>query len=594
MKLELNSPQLREVTEIPIKKITSPPDNDDSFKTDIYVFNDYEYNSFRLIDNNEPVSEFYINDEEVKIKPSNNNDNTYEFKSDKPIFIQCFSEVRIKLVIAGKIYISDSISVMVTNNSNNKNIIKMIEYICDYGEDYLYGNYINPAEINENKNLSIKSKFEFLDEILSIYEKFFSYFQNSPKTKLISGEVIGKFHKLNIISPQTIQYIASHPEELYEVDFYTGINYGQRHFQPENTLVSNGKYSCNIYENRIITGFISTVILELENSKKNIKNNNIHIIGDYFESKKIIDSFIKRSSDEYINKIDRYIESFQILWFRYKEILNSDDIYIDSIPEYTDTFRLVTPYSAIYQKIYEWFHYYCMDNSEKNQTLLSFTSTSKIYEYYCLIKLITTIRENLGCTFIAEKTERFNYDGGYKYYSNTYCNNTFFFKSREGIDITLYFQPVIYGDGNSRHGIGLYRSRSANFCNTKKGGNTYTPDYLIKVTHDGRSKYVIIDAKYSSVQTVENNRLMELVYKYLFSVSPLSNDDIVEGLLIFCGKDSPEKIPPNMHDVSEKMQKSVTPFSYIVNLSTDMSYNKSNTDASYDEIIKDIFSRILS
>ena len=300
MKLELNSPLLKETTEIHMREeeLLSFQEYDDPLKTNIYVFNDYEYNSFRLVDSNGYISEFYINDEAIQIKQSDDSCDIYEFKCDKSlkedkrIFLQCFGVVRIKVVISGKVYVSDSISVMVTNNNHNKNVIEMINYIYDKGEEYLYENYISLDEIGESGNMTIESKFRFLDEVIEIYEQFFPYFQSSPKTKSVVGETIGKFHKLNNVSPKTIQYIASHPEELYEVNFNTGINYGKRHFQPENTLISSTSYSYDVYENRIITGFISTIISELENSKEDIRNNitnkDIHIVGDYFESKKYI------------------------------------------------------------------------------------------------------------------------------------------------------------------------------------------------------------------------------------------------------------------------------------------------------------------
>lgn len=598
MKLLLKS-QNHGSVEIPMKEeeTLSFQENDDPLATSIYVYNDDEYNYFTLIDSNEYVSDFYINDEAVHMERIDNSRNTYEFKCDKTadksakddkrIFMQCFGVVQIKAVISGKMYVSDSISIMVTYNSHNKNVIEMINYIYDKGEEYLYENYISLDEIGETGNMTIESKFRFLDEVIEIYEQFFPYFQSSPKTKSIIGETVGKFHKLNTVSPKTIQYIASHPEELYEVDFNTGINYGKRHFQPENTLISSTAYTCDVYENRVMTGFISTLISELETSKEDVRNtsytDDVYRYGQYFESKKFIYRFRKKSSYEYIRKIDEYIEHFQMLWFRYRKIFSAEDMYIDYLPEYTDTFRMVTPYRAVYQKIYEWFQY-GGHSSAKSQLLLSFISTSKIYEYYCLIKLIVTIREEMNCTFIEEKTERFQYSET-KYYSNTYCNNTFFFRSSDGSEITLYFQPVIYGITTlSRHGIELYRNRFASLSSANKG-NTYTPDYLIKVNKDGVSKYVIMDAKFSSMQTVENDRLIELVYKYLFSISTLEDKDSIEGMLVLCGKDSPENKIYNLHDISESMNKYVTPFSYIVNLS--------GADTNDNKVITDILSQLL-
>lgn len=599
MKLILKS-QGHKPVEIPMREEETVvfQENEDPLSSNIYVYNDFEYTGFTLADRKEYVSEFYINDEKIKTECINSTKNEYEFrcervtdkglKEDRRIFYQCFGVVQIKIVISGRNYISDSISIMVTNNSHNKNVIKMIRYINDKGDDYLYEDYINPDDVKDNSNMNIESKFRFLDEVTEIYERFFPYFQNSPKTRPVTGENIGAFHKLNSVSPKTIQYIVSHPEELYEVDYNTGITYGKRYFQPKNTLISNTVYTKNVYENRVLVSFLSTIIDDLEKSRKEMQENphtaDIHIEGQYFESKKYIYNPENKSSEDYIGEIDEYIEKFQMLWYMYRKVFSADDMYVDFLPEYTDTFRLVTPYRAVYNVIYRWFKY-GGHSTAKSQLLLNFVSTSKIYEYYCLMKLISAIHEDMDCVLVEEKTNRFEYRDT-KYYLNTYCNNTFVFRSRNGIDITLYFQPVIYGqiDYDRPNEIMLYRNRQASLISGNTG-NTYTPDYIIKVSKDGISKYVIIDAKFSSMKKVENDRLMELIYKYLFSVSTVDDGDRIEGMLVLCGKDSNENCISNLHDISENMNKHVTPFSYIVNLS--------GADTSDNKVIKDILSQLM-
>lgn len=599
MKLLLKS-QNHGSVEIPMReeKSVAFQENDDPLSSNIYVYNDYEYTGFSLMDRSGYVSEFYINDELINTERTDNIRNTYEFrcekvsdkgiKDDKRIFLQCFGVVQIKAVISGKVYVSDSISIMVTYNSQNENVIRMIRYISEKGEDYLYEDYMNPGNIRDNSNMNIESKFRFLDEVTEIYERFFPYFQNSPKTRHITGENVGEFHKLDSVSPKTIQYIASHPEELYEVDYDTGIMYGKRYFQPKNTLISNTVYTKNVYENRVIVSFLNTIIDDLEKSRKDMKENpyteDIHIEGQYFESKKYIYNLENKSSEEYIEEIDEYIEKFQMLWYMYRKIFGTDDMYIDYMPEYTDTFRLVTPYRAVYNIIYRWFQY-GGHSAAKSQLLLSFVSTSKIYEYYCLMKLISAIHDDMDCILVEEKTNRFEYHDT-KYYLNTCCNNTFVFRSRDGSEITLYFQPVIYGkiDYDRPNDIMLYRNRLTSMISGNKG-NTYTPDYLIKVTKNGSSKYVIIDAKFSSMQKVESDRLIELIYKYLFSVSALEENDSIEGLMVLCGKDSNENSISNLHDISEGLGKYVTPFAYIVNLS--------GADTSDNKVITDILSQLM-
>ena len=559
----------------------------------IYVFNDYDYTSFTLRGSIDYVSDFCINDEAVPIKRSVTGKNDYQFifeksteknsKDYKKIFMQCFGIVQIKVRISGDYYVSDSISIMVTDNTQYKNIIRMIDYIYDKGNDYLYEDYVSFDSTDSNDDIKIESKLRFIEEVIEIYEHFSGYFENSPKTRAVAGEVVGKFYKLDSVTPKTIQYIASHPEELYEVDFNTGIEYGNRHFQPENTLVSSTVCTSDVYENRVITGFLYTLISRLEELKDYVSEDNAYRKGNYIESTKYIYRFRTMS-------IEECMERLQILLYRYQKIFGVNEMYIDFLPEYTNTFRLVMPYRTVYQKIYEW----CQDeghSTAKSQLLQSFISTRKttsiIYEYYCLIKMLVTIREEMKCTMIESRTERYEYKKTGSMYQNTYCNNTFFFRGNDGSEITLYFQPVIYGEiaPPRPNEIMLYRNRYASMTSGNKG-NIYTPDYLLKITRDGKSRYVIMDAKFSSMQVAENERLVELVYKYLFSVSPLEEEDKIAGLYVLCGRDTNKNQMCNLHDVSEKLNKTVNPFAYIINLS--------GADTTDNKVIKDAFSELFT
>ena len=321
--------------------------------------------------------------------------------------------------------------------------------------------------------------------------------------------------------------------------------------------------------------------MALENMKYDENEDNVYRKGNYIESTKYIYRMHTMSVEE-------CKERLQILLFRYRKMLGVNDIYMDFLPEYTDTFRLVVPYRAVYQKIYEWYqdegH-----STAKSQLLQSFISTRKttsiIYEYYCLIKMLVTIREEMNCTLVEYKTERFEYKKTGSLYQNTYCNNTFFFTGNDGSEITLYFQPVIYGDISCPrpNDIMLYRNRSISMAGGNKG-NIYTPDYLLKISRDGSSRYIIMDAKFSSMQTVENELLAELVYKYLFSVSEIEDKDSIDGMIILCGKDAPKNQLCNLHDISAKMNKSVKPFSYIMDLS--------GADTGDNAVIKDMFSQL--
>ena len=527
-------------------------ETENPFSSTVYIYNDDIY-TFSLIDSKAYVTEFHINDETVPVTRNDGFKNSYTFgeEYERP-FMQCFGVVQIKIIISGRAYISDSISIMVTDNSLNRNILHMIDYIYEKGEEYLYETYTTQDDSRKSKNITMEAKFQLLDRIIEVYENFYDCFAESPQTDIVCSEYVGEFHRLDRISPRTMQYIASHPEELYAVDCNTGIYYNKRHFQPRNTLISGMLQTKNTYENRVVLGFISAIISGLEKAEEDLREipNDSNVIKKegYIESKVYIYRMNRKSVDDYIRKLDGYIMRFQILYADYRKIFDISGIRMDVIPEYTDTFRLSVPYNAVYIKICEWFHYGGNDFTG-NQLFQSFISTSIIYEYFCLIKLLVTIKEDICCIPVEEKTMRFVYTET-KHYSNTRYNNTFSFISSGGHEITLYFQPVIYGrvTGGRPNNITLYRNRYASFGNCI--GHTYTPDYLLRVKKDGFSRYVVMDAKFSSQKKVESERLTELVYKYLFSLSPLEDTDEISGLVVFCGKDAGLNRLSNLHDIS--------------------------------------------
>ena len=106
----------------------------------------------------------------------------------------------------------------------------------------------------------------------------------------------------------------------------------------------------------------------------------------------------------------------------------------------------------------------------------------------------------------------------------------------------LYYQPVIFDtDQRSVNGIGLYRNNSisvyaGNEDDCRQGGHYYVPDFLIKIEENGDSRYMIVDAKFSDYSSVRRYYVKDLVFKYLFSISPIEENELVCGLCIMYGK----------------------------------------------------------
>lgn len=541
------------------------------------VYNDDDY--YFLI---EGISIFpskvYINDEifDVAILYSENKKLSFKIKDNDKPFLHSFGAVKIEMDIDAQTYVSDSIVVMVSNTDINNGIINMVQYIYDNYEQYLYGehkySYVSTG-IKKSNIISIEAKIACLNEILNVYKEAYHYLKINPYSKLEKTESVDVFDKLQTISSSTIRYIVTHTDELVAVGYNTGIRYDRKYYQPNKTLIEHNSYSFDIYENQVVVGFLSTLVDEINRMIKNIQEyscmqNKEIVRKGYIDSMYQIFSKSIKKITGYIQKLTVLNDEFHKMYFYYVKIFDIMGIKISNMPMFTPVFRSINVYRHIYNAIYNWFSCGNYD-LRKEDLLLSFISTSKIYEYYCLVKLLYYLDKYSDFNFIEAK--RLTYINN-NYYSDTRYNNCFVF-ARDGVRITFYFQPVIYGDSFAVNGIDLYRSTSSNSrIGNKNKGKTYNPDYLLKIDFNDHAEYLIMDAKFSNPNNIKNYQLQELVYKYLFSISTLEKQDLIKGLYIICGKTSNNDEESIVHDIARLMHKKVNPFAEILVM------NGTNTD----------------
>lgn len=532
------------------------------------VFNDKSY--LFVLSGALLPSKVFINDEAYSTELYTKIPDGLIFKlkdCDRP-FLQSFGAIRIELVLDGEQYYSKSIGVMVSNTDVNDSVLNMIQYIYDNCENYLYEEHKYSSilsGIKENETVSLEAKIAFLQQTIKVYRQSYQYLKTNPYSKLEKTEMVDSFGKLQSISQRTIQYITNNIDELSPVNYNTGIRFNNQYYQPNRTLVECASYSYEVYENRIIIGFLKTLVSEI----------NIIIKGllerTYLKSKAPVDGYIDSIYQIFsrsIKRINGYIEElrslrgeYQQLYYFYSKLFGFSADIVRTLPVFTSVFRSINAYRQIYTVIRSWFSAGNYDLG-KDELLLSFISTSKIYEYYCLIKMLYYIDHNTDMKLI--ESGRVAYSVKNHLYNDTKYNNTFIFEN-EKKKLTLYFQPEIYDDDKAFNGLSLFRNTSSSAeKESNKTGRTYTPDYVIKVDHNGRSDYIIADAKFSTPGNIRYFQIQELVYKYLFSISALNNNSRIIGLYILCGKTLGDDRSDIIHDFAAKIGRSVSPFAKIL------------------------------
>ena len=554
------------------------------------VYNDKIY-SFLLSGATSMPSKVYVNDEAYDTEFCGGEADGIRFSlkgCDRP-FLQSFGAIKIELWMNGKQYYSKSIAVMVSDSEINNGVINMIDYIYENCENYLYEEHKYStilSGIKSNETISLEAKIAFLEQTIEIYKKSYHYLKTNPYCKLEKTEAVDSFDKLQSISQRTIRYITNHIDELSVVNYDTGIRFNNQYYQPNRVLVERNSYSYDVYENRIIVGFLKTLVSEINVTIKSLlektylKNKSSAQDGYIDSMYQIFSRSIKRING-YIESLKSLHNEYQQLYYFYTRLFNISTDTVRNIPIFTPVFRSINAYRQIYTVIHNWFSIGNYDLG-KDELLLSFISTSKIYEYYCLIKMLCHITQNTDYDLIESK--HISYRVNNSYYIDTKYNNTFVF-DKGSIKLTLYFQPVVYGDSRAYNGLDLFRNTSTNAKKENSNrGKTYTPDYIIKVEYNGTADYIILDAKFSTPENIRFHQLQELVYKYLFSISTLNKTDHIKGLYILCGKQLGNDEEDIIHDLAQKIGRSVSPFADILVINGVKTDDYSMTSMIFDKV----------
>lgn len=144
-------------------------------------------------------------------------------------------------------------------------------------------------------------------------------------------------------------------------------------------------------------------------------------------------------------------------------------------------------------------------------------SLDKLYEYYCLARLLNFIDVN---EYLPDREKDINYN--YKTENELFENEEFlyntFYRKKNDLKLTLYFQPVIYGN-HYENEIGLLRTSGYDGMYTpfNKTGNYYSPDFVLKIS-GVKDAYLILDSKFQTRNTILKGHMEEVISKYFIQI----------------------------------------------------------------------------
>ena len=482
------------------------------------------------------------------------------------IFRDCYGYVQIAIECAwgqdnNLEFYTDYIGVMLRSSKTNDALQKMAEYVYKMHQHFMWKRNMLPSglvQLSQSEEKSLDAQVELIKLVIRVFEHNISFFKTNPYTKADYSYQIADYSKLRQITHKTSQYIAQHPDELAPADIFTGIVYQHQDYYPRKTLVLNTEQRRNNYENRAILGFLHSVVITVADISKRISNylqiqqDTSPTVDGYISSTVFILQTSRHRLENKHMEIMRLQSLLHDLYLTYKSFFPIDDTPLVNIPDATAVFRTSSQYRQIYDVMVKWFAFGCYDFSGE-YFLLPLLVNHQLYEYYVLYKLAASI-EAQDFQYITNESSNFKYPVRFSKYKAVEHLNTFVFRSSYNATITLYFQPVIWGQQYSntvRNGISLRRTTTLSIDHSNRSSNAfYTPDYILKYQSNDVERYIIADAKLQSYSSVWSRQIENLAFKYQFSIKPSTKASNLVGVMVFYGKsvDIPGKLS-QVHDI---------------------------------------------
>ncbi len=514
--------------------------------------------------------------------------------SDRRIFLDCYGFVEISLALelsdnTERYFNTGYLPVLVRRGELNNSVKAMVNYVYNNQESLLLNGEPKPrnlAGLKENGYRSLTAQLILAEEIAGIYESSYGYFKANSRFEIKKVATVDRLERLQSVTPSTLEYIVSHPEHLKPVNSNIGVRVGNRVLHPQKVLSLQNVNSYDVYENRVVLGFLHRMIDEVSELQARCRTllqqipDDEDYSADYIYSSFFMFSETRKMLEDGLQRLTILYGKFSQLWSMYRDALKIPEELIPTKPRPTATFMSVPQYNKIFTRIHQWFNYGIYDFTKENY-MLSFIKISSLYESFILAKLIAYFKEH-GYLLTQSKRCIYPATSSKWKYRNTLCDNTFFFTNGEH-NIRLYYQPVIYDtDRSSINGIFLYRNNSIPVStgdndDDRLGGRYYAPDYLIEVDDDTGKRYLIIDAKFSDVKTVRRYYVETLAFKYLFSISSIGANSSIAGMCIVYGKCHDSELLQSVYDKQmsvDRIEPIAELFPLIEGVAQDDQYNK--------------------
>lgn len=401
---------------------------------------------------------------------------------------------------------------------------------------------------------SLNSYVNLIADILSCYRNNFGAFKAMAKHVIVKDNTVLPFDKVRSVTHKSAYWLAQNLDVLMAVKPEAGsVEYNGKSYLPLKMQSEINKKSFDTFENRVVMGFIQTVLhnaTKIYNDYKGVISSNkfdsddalmlkqgqlvrvnvnqavaqeqAHAAGYQAPIVALKDMQLNMTKTA-LEKLQDYIGELNNIYINYHKIFPINSIFLRHFPRKAKAFQEIKPYAQVFGAIMDWFRYGDFTLA-KDQLFLNVKTLDKIYEYYCLYRLLDMLIDKGFQPDADNASYIFDYPLADKYAErDLFVANTYQL-TRGKQKVTVYYQPVI---SNSRFDNGIYAYRTTKHASgtiaTAPEFNFYCPDFVLKFSSGeglaGDDDYLFFDAKFSQGRNIIAHYIDNLIQKYCIETS---------------------------------------------------------------------------
>lgn len=465
--------------------------------------------SVNEIDSLEPLNiELYLEDYKIPLSLSENNLVYRSYATN--LFRESFGYSNVRLFIEDELF-SEYVFNVSTNEDKFNNIKDMMLYLLKNNNRILDVCFARTKYKSKNDG-DYEASF---DSIIGLAEKLITVFsdkKNSLRKELrhrleLIKEDVNEKNYYNINPHDVIENL----DQLYQGYSPNSISLFGKVYSLENINRENYIDSYDLIENQIILGGLLSIKETMLDISKSIEKGLSYLVYDNeyktikpydirSDNYSIEDLYVNLTVDGMVKRIDVILTNVdQLIYLFDKKLEVSFNGYI--APKLTPYAKKSSFYLTVYTLLDNWYSLGSPDIGV-NQDLTKIRSTSKIYEFYTLYKLIDELY--LDGWQVTKSVE-------HSVFKRFIPSQVEFRK--EDTFLILYYEKRINGFTNYTQHNDLV---ALNKNSPKSKYNYYNPDFLLVKQERGFVSYYILDSKYSSSKTLKEYKVLDSLFEKYF------------------------------------------------------------------------------